>query len=323
MRRLLLVFLGLSSFVTAQVPDGSYVTSAFKVGLYISPAGLFAVDRVTGNATQIGNLPGEVTGAAWPSVVVGGPDFVAHTASGQLVTNGVGVSGVQMPVFFLTLSGLNVASVVRYDVGTVNSASSRGIPQAHALKSGAVVIAVDDATIGVAGEPLMGALLGVVDPSVGPPGTPGAVSAIPVSPRPSGEINAMAVDEAGGWAYLGMIAPPVPSEVWRVPFPAGGAPTLVGSLTDTLTGLAVDNDGSVLMTATGSGGLHRLDPSSGTVTRIAPTVTNLNGIVVENVTGDYIVANGPPTSSVSRITPSGTVTSVASGAPNGWGTLVG
>ena len=259
----LTVSLAVASQLNAQVPDGDYVTSAFRVARFLVPAGVFVVDRETGVSTAVTNLPREVIGASMPNAPSAGPDFVALRPDGVLVTNGASFVSTQLPVFFLALQGTTVIASMRYDVGTVRASSSRGLPQAHVLPDGSVLIAVDDATVGIAGEPLFGALLGIVDPNAGPPGAPGTVRSIPVAPRPRGRINALAVDEVGGIVYLAMVDPSGFSGVFRVPFPSGGAPVLVASFVDSITGLAVDHDRRLIATASGSGGLHRIDPSAG------------------------------------------------------------
>ncbi|MFO1078404.1 MAG: hypothetical protein U1E73_11840 [Planctomycetota bacterium] len=252
-RRVRCSFLALSALASpglAQMADGSFVTASFQVGTFGGPAGIYLVDRATGAVTTVTGLPGEITGAAYPSAVVVGCDFVVRRPSdGVLVTAAFasGITNVQTPLFLLTLSGSAVVNAVRYDLG-LPTATGLGPSQAHVLADGRIVLAVD--RVGAAGEPLDGAVLGIVDPSI-PNGTPGAVLAIPVSPLPPGAPNGLAVDEVAGVCYLGMIQNGLPSEIWSVPL-VGGAPQLVTTVAETITNLAMAPDGRVIAVCNGA-----------------------------------------------------------------------
>lgn len=312
----------LAAAAPAQVPDGSYVTSSFEVGGFSGPAGVYLVDRGSGAVTAVTNLPPEITGAAYPGVTVFGTDFVVRRPSdGALITTGwgAGVTGVQLPLFLLTLTGNAVTTTVRYDLGLLASPTARGATQAHVLHDERIVVAVDQ--VGGAGEPLAGAVVGIVDPGMGPPGTPGTVTAITLAPVPPGAANGMAIDEAAGNVYLGMIQTGQPSEIWSAPL-TGGAPTLVTTIAETITNMALANDGDVWVVCSGSGGIYRVDVGAGTAVPFT-SLNNFNGAAVERTTGDLIVATGAPGPTLRRVTGGGVVTTIASAPSGGWGTLVG
>lgn len=304
----------------AQVPDGAYVTASFQVGAFGGPAGIWVVERDTGFVVPITGLPPEITGAAYPSAVVLGANLVQRRASdGALVATGFasGVTNVQAPLFFLTLTGTAVTTTVRYDLGLITSPTARGVTQAHVLGDGRVVVAIDE--VGTTGEPLDGAILGVVDQGI-PNGSPGAVSAIPVAPVPAGFPNGIAVDEAAGTVYLGMVQANQPSEVWSVPL-AGGSPQLVTTVPATITNMAI-GDGEVLVVCSGGSGIFRVDPGLGTATPFT-TITNFNAVAFERATGDIVAVRGAPNPVLMRIDPAGGSTTVSGGPVGGWGTVSG
>lgn len=316
-------FLAAFSLVTgalAQVPDGSYVASSFQVGAFGGPAGIYIVDRDTGAVTPVSGLPPEITGAAWPGAVVVGADLVMRRPSdGALITTGFGsgVTAVQQPLFILTLNGSAVANTVRYDLGSITNAAARGVTQAAILADGRIVVAVDQ--LGSGGEPLAGAVLGLVDPDV-PNGAPGAVVPIVMSPTPAGFANGMTVDADAGVVYLGMVQTGQPSEVWSVPL-AGGTPQLVTTVAETITNMTMGNS-EVLVVCSGGGGIYRVDPALGTATPFTAS-TNFNGVTFERATGAILAATGAPTSVIQRIDALGAAVTVSAGPPGGWGTLTG
>lgn len=302
------------------MPAGSFVTGSFQVGSFGGPAGIYVVDRATGAVAPVTGLPGEITGAAYPgSIVVGCGLVVRRPLDGALVATAFasGVTNVQAPLFLMTLSGNTVVSTVRYDLG-LPSATGLLASQAHVLADGRIVLAVDG--LGVVGQPLFGAILGIVDPSQ-PNGSPGAVQAVPVAPLPPGAPNGLAVDEAAGVAYLGMIQNGLPSEIWSVPL-GGGAAHLVATVPETITNMAFATNGQVIAVCSGSGGIYRVDVGPGIATRFT-TVNNLNGVAVDRATGDLILATGAPGPVLRRVDPLGAITTIANAPAGGWGTLVG
>jgi len=136
--------------------------------------------------------------------------------------------------------------------------------------------------------------LGLVRPALGPPNTPGTVVPIPITPDPPGTINAMALDRNGTCYFGKFLGGATTSNIWRVPVPAGGTPTLVATLSGPILALAFDSNDTLWA---GSGGtLYTIDTTTGVATPVpTPGLNSVNGIAEEPETGALVlVPGGPP-----------------------------
>ncbi len=328
----------------AQLPDGWMLAGCYRLTT-TQPCpipgfgGLFAFDPRGGPAIALTNVPAEVRGDVPASTFIHGADFairLPHT--NRIVTNAWGDStiGQEMPVFVLELDGLDVVAQTRYDVGVLGNGAwgAAGLPQAAALPDGKVLLAVDPNTFQT-GETFATAALAVLDPAL-PPGTAGALTTVPVSPLPAGGANAMAFDAERATVWLGVFSQSS-SAVYRIDYPAGGAPVLAFAMPGELvTGLALDNDGNLLVTSYSVNGgdaqLLRFDPGT-TATTTFPQLAAAGLLYAETVriepaTGDIYLVAGAACSQrdVYRITPgapSGALQPAVGDPVGGWGVASG
>ena len=349
-----------------QVPPGWYVVDSFRTqppGPALGDGGLFLVHpRTPGVVVPITGLPASVTGCQWPAdrragsqwVIMGSTNDTVITASTAFQSTSPCVSNPPRPVelHILTLAGAQVVSTTTYQLGTLLPQSAVGTCAGALLPDGSILVALDD--VGVAGEPLAGAVLGRVDPGFSPNNqaavTPVSVTWPPGQALVPGEVvNALALSPSGTVAYLGIARGScatgfLRSEVWSVPVPAGGQATLlaVASTQDAISGLAADLAGDLLATFVFGQSPYRLrkiDVSTGAITPIPTAIGNLNGVAIEPATGDYALVNdalnqNPMVPAVyHHAVASGTTTLLASGPPPsylqpcgfsvGWGNLSG
>lgn len=297
--------LALAAAAVAQVPDGYYVFGSFQGaaglnGIYFAhPRDSAAAPiPVTGLPPALGYDPAGRRGAA----------CVNWRSSDQMLFAGErSPAGTSVDLHMLRLNGAAVVFDQLFSVGT--SANVGEIPQAGLLPDGRIVLAATDL---MAGGPLAQFQtlqynwegVGIVDP------ISGSVTPVPISNLSAfpGVINGLAVTPDGATIYLGNYISATAGDLWSVPI-TGGVATLVASLPAGSSNVAIDGDGTVLVTTlNGPPNLFRYDPSAQTTTPVATTTGPLNAIAVESVTGNYVLATanaGVPSRSLVWMTPGG------------------
>ncbi|MGE3175316.1 MAG: hypothetical protein AB7O97_22015 [Planctomycetota bacterium] len=286
-RRALLALLCLTTAALAQVPDGWCVFGSFQGTA--GQNGLFFAHPRDPQAAWI-----EVTGLpaalAYDPAGRRGVASVVRRSDGALVCGERAPQGTSVDVHVLRLSGNAVTFAQLFSVGT--SANVGEIPQLAVLPDGRIVVAATDLA---AGGPLAQFQtaqynwegIGILDPDSG-----GVVPiAIPNLNQFPGVINGLAVDPTGTTIYVGNYVSTVAGDVWAVPV-AGGLATQLAILPSPPSNLAVDLDGSVLVTAlNGPPNLFRIEPQAPfAVTPLATASGPLNAIAVETVTGGRFLA---------------------------------
>lgn len=290
----------------AQVPDGWIVWGSFQGstgqnGIYFShprdPNAPFV--PVTGLAPALAFDPAGRRGAA----------CVTYSSRDELLIAGERApAGTSVDLHVMRLNGAAVVLDRLFSVGT--SANVGEIPQCSVLSDGRIVVGATDLA---AGGPLAQFQtlqynwqgLGIVDPESG------GVTPIPVSNLNQfpGVVNGLAVSLDEQTVYVGNYVSATSGDLWAVPI-GGGTATQVATLPAGASNVAVDNDGTVLVaTLNGPPNLFRYDPVGHTTTPLATTSGPLNAVVVERVTGNYIVATanaGAPARSLYWIEPNGT-----------------
>ncbi|HKB14567.1 MAG TPA: hypothetical protein VKF62_00800 [Planctomycetota bacterium] len=285
--------------------------------------------RTPGPPVPITGLAPALVGSVGGIGPEGASCVVRRPSDGALLVGNISPApGSVVGLHILTLNGTAVASDATYDVGGVSGSQFGQISQCALLPNGDILVAVSGLGTGA----LSGQILGLVKPSVGPPSTPGTVVPVAVSPPPPfGFANAVTTDAAGTTAYVGMFGAMLISQVWSVPLPNGGAPSLVADLPAGVTSLARQNDGTLIAACIGGPpNLFSIDPtapSPGNVTPIVTSIGEMNAVAVETVTGNFAVgrtnSSGPP-SAAFWITPGGAATLLSLGPPfSAWGVLSG
>ena len=292
--------------LTAQVPDGYFVWGSFQGtagvnGIFFShprdPMQPFVA--VTSLPPALGYDPSGKRGAA----------CVAYRKSdGALIAGERAPSGTSVDLHVLKLNGADVVFAQLFSVGT--SANVGEIPQCAILPDGRVLLAATDLA---AGGPLSQFLttsynwegVGILDTNSG------GVVAVPISNLNQfpGVINGIAASKEGTTAYIANYVSATSGDLWSVPIPAGGQATKVATFPCGASNVAVDIDGTVLVTAlNGPPNLFRYDPVANTTAAITTSSGALNAIAVETVTGGYVLATanaGTPVRSLVLLTRTG------------------
>ena len=301
----LLVMLGAAGSAVAQVPDGFYVFGSFQGaagqnGIFFAHPRdpLVPVITVTGLPPALGYDPAGRRGAACVNY---------RRSDGALIAGERSPAGTSVDLHVMRLSGSAVVFDQLFSCGT--SANVGEIAQAALLGDGRIVVAATDLA---AGGPLAQFLtaqyhwegLGIVD-TVSGSVTPIAVANLNQFP---GVVNGIALSPDESTVYVGNYVSVTSGDLWAVPL-AGGTAVQLATFPSGPSNLAVDLDGSVLVTTlNGPPNLFRVQPIGGVVTPIATTHGPMNAIAVESVTGNYLVATataGVPTRSLLWMTPQG------------------
>jgi hypothetical protein len=295
----------LAGAAIAQVPDGYIVFGSFQ-GTAGQNGIFFAHPRdpqaawieVTGLSPALANDPSGRRGAS----------SLFRLRDGRLVAGERAPTDTSVDVHVLTLNGAHVVHAQLFSVGT--SAGQGEVPQAAPLPDGRIVVA---ATGLRPGGPLSHFLtaqyqwegIGILDP-VG-----GGIVPVPIANLGSfpGVINGMAVSADGSTAYVGNYISTTSGDLWAVPLPHGGTAVQVATLPAGASNVAVDLDGTVLVTTlNGPPNLYRYDPVALTTTPVPTTTGPLNAIALETVTGNYVLATanaGVPVRALVWMTPGG------------------
>jgi len=225
------VVLANSAAIQAQVPPGWAVVAGYHFTGY-PLGGLHLVHpSQPGAALPVTGLPAELTGPSTSSNFGMGAQSVLHDPrSGRLVVGEVAPAGNSVDIHLITLQGTAVSSIVTYPIGTPPNTFA-AVPQMAWLG--------EDIVFGFTGRnvqsgPMAQQLLGILRPRLGPPGTPGTLAPVPMSPLPSftspGGLRAITVDEENGFAYMATENAGISTGLWRVGVPGPGtavAPTLL------------------------------------------------------------------------------------------------
>lgn len=293
---------------TAQVPDGWIVWGSFmsttltngQCGIFFSHPrdGLQPVIQVQGLPAALGFDPAGRRGSA----------CVAYRSSdGMLIAGERSPAGTSVDLHVMRLVGDTVVYDQLFSCGTSTSVGE--IPQCAVLSDGRIVVGATDLD---AGGPLAQFQtaqynwegLGIVDTKSGSV-TPIVVSNLNQFP---GVINGLAVSKDEQTVYVGNWISSTSGDLWAVPI-GGGTATMVAALPWGASNVAVDLDGTVLVTTlNGPDNLYRYDPASGLTTPIPTGTGPLNAIHVEPTTGYYLMAtasSGTPARSLMWMSPVG------------------
>lgn len=302
----LCVFATWAGAAVAQVPDGYVVFGTFASG-----AGLqgiyFAHPRdTTATPIAVTNLPQDLSNAGTGSRGVAA--LMRRPSDGAILAGERAPANASVDFWVLKLNGANVTLAQSFSCGT--SAGVGEIPQFGLLPDGRVVIAATDLQAGGqmahffngGGYNWQG--LSILNPASG------AFTTVPVSNWGAfvGVMNGLAVSLDGTKIYLGAYISVSSGALWEIPV-TGGAATLVASLPFGASNIAIDADGTVLVTTlNGPPNLFRYDPVATSLTPITTSTGPLNAIALESATGNYQMATAnagiPPRSLVWR-TPAG------------------
>ena len=283
----------LAASATAQIEPNQVGVSRFQGGGGSAPLGGLSVFDLAnpGSGVEITGLSPDLTGSTSGSGnVEGSASVLVDRRTGFLVVGEHALPGADTEIHVLYLTGTTVAQDDAYKLGSAPTGGG-WVDQMAWLG--------DDVVFSVRGRALTtgvmtGHLVGVLRPQVGPPGSPGTVTPVPMNPLPVGSVNALAVDEASGTAYFAMFqGGGVPNEIYSVPVPGDGVtpatPTLVATVANGVLNLGMDGEGQLLVGAIGA--LLRVDvtQSPATVTTLQP-IADVNALSVENTSGDVVIA---------------------------------
>ena len=289
---------GLLSFATtaaAQVPDNWAVATRFQGANTLGQlGGLSLIDlSAPGTATAITGLSAELTGTGLGTE--GSASVLVDGRTGNLVIGEHALPGDTTDIHVLTLAGTTVINDDRYTLGT--RPGGIGSVDQMAWLGDDVLFSVRGK--GITSGIMAGHLLGVLRPRLGPPGTPGTITPVPLTVNPIGTINSLALDEKNGFAYFSTNQAQVQSDIYRVPVPGDGvtpvAPMHVATVTAGVLNLIIEGDGQLLAGCSnwGTGRLLRIDITQPTasVTPLTASLHNINAMVNDNATGNVLVAN--------------------------------
>jgi hypothetical protein len=284
---------------TATSCSGSFQGTAGINGIY------FAHPRdTTAPVIPVTGLPPAL---AYSTSGARGVASLLYHPNGSIVAGERSPLGTSVDVHVLQLNGAHVVTAQLFSVGT--SVRAGEIPQMGFLPDGRIVVSATDLA---AGGPLAQFLtqgynhegIGILDPVSG-----GVVPiAIPNLNQFPGVINGLAVSRDGSTIYVGNYISVSSGDLWAVPV-AGGNATMVATLPFGASNVAIDHDGTVLVTTlNGPPNLFRYDPVAQALT-VVPTASGpLNAVAVEPATGNYVLATanaGVPSRSLLWMEPTG------------------
>ena len=301
----------------AQVPDGWPVVSRYQFQ-GVGPLGGLTLVEPSGSGVvlEITGLPAELLGTSAGLASEGIASVLVEGRTGNLIVGEHALPGTSTDIHVLSLSGLGV---VADDVYTLGVAPVEGwVDQMAWLGDDVVFTLRNNVTTG----PMVGHVLGMLRPHLGPPGTPGTIVPVPLTFIPAGFMNALAVDEQQGRAWFGLNTSPLQSSIYEVSVPGDGtpaAPVLVASLPTLIRNLAYV-DGRLLAGTNGATSLWQIDlaTSPATVSPVSSQFSRVNALAVDHVSGDVLIVDSL-TNEIQRRDAAGALTllgSVAS-APSG------
>jgi len=268
----------LASVVGAQVPDGSYVVSAF--GETSRPGGgVFIVDpRTPGPPTVVTGLGQDLLGV--PGQTQGANCVAVRPDDGALLVGEIASSPTEIELHEIRLAGSNAVVDNKIRVGTLaQGVSGNGLHAIALLTNGDALIGVHGL---VNGPPLYGAKVAIVRRN-------GTVVGVPLTGTISGVANGIAVDRTETTGYVAILPPSRSySTIYAFPLPAGGLATQLGTVVGAGAALAVDSAGRIVSTSFSPRGIVALDPTTGTLSLVGSTGSTPNGANLEAAT-DFAV----------------------------------
>jgi hypothetical protein len=304
----------------AQVGVNWAAIGRFQGGATTSPfGGISLVDLAApGSPIDVTGLSLELTGSSSGTGEIEGiASLLIDRVSGGLIAGEHSLPGQDTDIHVMYLSGNNVVLDQVYNLG--NAAGGGGWVDQMAWLDDDIVFTVRGTQF--ATGPMAGHLLGILRPQLGPPGTAGTIVPVPLTSIPTGTINALCVDENNGRAYFAMFAGGPLTTIYEVPVPGDGtpvAPVSVAAFGATALSLAYV-DGYLLCGTTGAAfSLWRINLNSApAVQPISGQFGNVNGMDVENATGDVLVGDGSSGQCYRRNSGGGlTALGAVSGAPS-------
>ncbi|MEM1451391.1 MAG: hypothetical protein AAF957_10675 [Planctomycetota bacterium] len=275
---------------SAQVPDGTHVTSCLKVNGSPWPGngGVFVSHpRDAGTLTPITGLPESITYASDVDPgAVGANCVLIDRSIGGVIVGTNGRAGEVLDLHRITLDGLNATQVDLYELGTL-VANGGGVFELDWIDDDEVIAAVG-AINGAAGSPATVQIARVDF-------TSGVVAAVDLRGfSSSGFINAIAYDAAIDTVYFGVGGfPSGNSEIHSFTLGGVDAPALVTTLAGALRNLAVDAAGDVIAglavaPASGDPVLVRVTPGGGNTTLLS-SIDNVNAFAIEPTSGQFAI----------------------------------
>lgn len=271
------------SSLTAQIPDGWAVASAFQAGNGTA-GGLIAFRPHAGaTPTVITGLPSDLLGLGQTQVGNHGANCVLTHPDGRLlVGETTQLPGDPFEIHEITLNGFAMATHVRHPIATVGS-TRLAADQLAWLPDGRLLVAWWDVQTRTSS-------LSAIDLATG------VVTQIPVSGTvASSRWNAMTLDPTGTTAYLGVnqTSPSVQFRLYGVPVPAGGTATLVATLSNARAfQLATSTTGNVIATFNASPYLGEWNGTSWTRFGGNFYSAGSNAMALDRLTGDLVRVDG-------------------------------
>ena len=289
----------------AQVPDGYIVWGSFQGSSGINGVYFSHPRDTTAAPIAVTGLPAAL--AYDPLGRRGVAALLRRPQDGKLLVGERAPAGTSVDVHLLSLVGEHVVMAQLFSVGT--SAVVGEIPQMGLLPDGRAVVAATDLQPGGALSQFLTAGynyegIGILDT------VSGGVAPIVITNLNQfpGVINGLAVSRDGQTIYVGNYISALAGDLWSVPI-GGGLATQVATLPAGASNVAVDQDGTVLVTTlNGPPNLFRFDPATQTTTPVTTASGPLNAIAVESVTGNYLLATangGVPARSLLWMQPGG------------------
>ncbi len=264
----------LTGSLAAQIPEGAVVVASTS-----SLSGLSVLAPRGGSpAVPLQNVPAELVLTLGVSR---GANAVTIHPDGRVLAGNLGINnGSPIAVHALTLSGLTISADSRVQVGT-SSGTNGAVTALAMLPDGRCLVTANGLLPG-------GAMSRVAIVDV----DSGAITPLSITGMPATIHNAVAVDAAGTWAWIGTFASTTSGQVYRVPLPNGGPATLIASFAYGISGLDVLPDGNLAVALLNTGtspSLGVLDPDTGTFLPIPGTSANSSAVACERGSGDLMV----------------------------------
>lgn len=331
------LFATLSTFAQpafAQVPAGSAVVGTYvTLGAPNATSGLHLVDLTSGAVTSITGLPPALQ---VPGGVLGGVGTLAlRSGDGGIVVGTTSQTTLEVFVLYLNGNAVDASRTVQIPLCTL---TSQGGVYVKPLPDDRIFIVVSDGANPPNNGPMAGHVYGIIDLS-GPTPTVTPIPNPPLMPVNGDYGGGIAADPTGRYIYF-PVTRNIPSpnrvlELHRIDLTNSTSCVLTSWPGQFAGGAAVDNDGSVYLSATDLSTnphqhfVHKVQVSgcgAATVTSVqSTTAIAANVIELDRATGNFIADSGyapgstTPVGGIYSIDPAGLAILRASFLPNSKG----
>jgi len=267
--RFVLMLAGATGLARAQVPEGWYATSHFKIcdAAWSGTGRIRIIDPESGNVFEVGGVPAELLSVPCSGSAQGASSILVRPEDGAIIIGESTSAGNSLDIFLLHLDGVDVSGWKKFSLGSTTGGE---VTQMAFLPDGKILFSVFGIGSGIS--------MGILDLTA--EGTDAARLIRTSSILANAE--AIAMDAENGAVYVGIGDSFSASRIYRASLSdlldflgsdASDALEEIATLPLWITNLAIAPDGRVLAVGFGaSTGLFAVDPDTGWSERLCADV---------------------------------------------------